>query len=104
MKGGATPSGVQNERTALAWQRTALSLVVASAALARLAYERIGYPGLLCLVAIPASLFVFRESRTRYRRRGDDGNRHARGGIAGLTVAAIIIMLCLTSLAIVLRW
>ncbi len=98
------PPGAQNERTALSWQRTALSLIVASAALARLAYERVGYPGLLCLVAIPASLFVFRESRTRYRRRGpDDGNPHARGGIAGLTVAAIIIVLCLTSLAIVLR-
>ncbi len=96
--------GLQNERTSLAWQRTALSLIVATAALARLAYEQIGYPGLLCLVALPLSTFVFYESRARYRRRGNGAARsHPRGGIASLALTVCIIVLCLTGLTVVLH-
>lgn len=99
------PPGVQNERTALAWQRTALSLLVATAALARFAYERVGYGGLSCLVALPIALFVFRESGRRYRHRdATDTDPHARGGVAGLALVAVIVVLCLTGIAIVLRW
>ncbi|WP_186526337.1 DUF202 domain-containing protein [Leekyejoonella antrihumi] len=96
---------MQNERTALSWQRTALSLLVATAALARLAFERVGYAGLTCLVALPLTPFVFREARRRYSHRDTDtADPHARGGMAGLCLSVVIIVLCLTGLAIVLRW
>lgn len=96
--------GLQNERTALAWQRTALSLIVATAALARFAYEQVGYVGLLCLVALPLSTFVFYESRARYRRREAGGApARSRGGIAALALTVCIVVLCLTGLIVVLR-
>ncbi|WP_186525923.1 DUF202 domain-containing protein [Leekyejoonella antrihumi] len=99
------PPGVQNERTALAWQRTALSLLVATAGLTRLAYERVGYAGLVCMIALPLALFVFRESRHRYQHRGvAQADPHDRGGVAGLALVGVILVLSMTALAIVLRW
>lgn len=101
----AAPPGVQNERTALAWHRTALSLMVAAAGLSRFAYERVGYPGLVCLAALPLGAFVFRESRHRYRHRdGGCPDPHARGGTAGVALVWMVFVLCATGLVIVLRW
>ena len=39
--------GVGNERTALAWQRTALALVAGSAILTRLTFDRLGAVALM---------------------------------------------------------
>jgi uncharacterized membrane protein YidH (DUF202 family) len=62
--------GVQNERTALAWQRTALSLMAGSALLARLTFDRLGAFSLASvLVGLPLGLWVFLESRRRYRHQ-----------------------------------
>ncbi len=44
--------GIGNERTALAWQRTALAVLAAAAILSRLTFDRLG---LLALVSVGAS-------------------------------------------------
>ncbi len=87
--------GVGNERTALAWQRTALALMAGSAILARLTFDRLGALALLSVVvALPLSLWVLLESRRRYAH--DAGTRlrpRLRGGRApaALTIATAII-------------
>ncbi|MGH3314850.1 MAG: DUF202 domain-containing protein, partial [Nocardioidaceae bacterium] len=43
---------VSNERTALAWQRTALALLAGSAIVARLTVDRIGALAVLSLVVV----------------------------------------------------
>lgn len=87
--------GLVNERTSLAWQRTALALVAAAAILARLTFDRVGWlaAGMLG-VAVLLGLWVFAESRWRYRQHL--GRRHrsrGRGGRAAfaLTVATALI-------------
>lgn len=47
-----TDTGSVRERTALAWQRTALALVAASAIVARLTFDRVGP---LALVSVAAA-------------------------------------------------
>jgi len=96
--------GAQNERTALAWQRTALSLMAGSAVLARLTYEPLGPLSLAgVLVAFPLSCWVFWESRGRYahsagvRKRGRD-----RGGRSAAALAIAVVSLALTELAAIL--
>lgn len=90
--------GIQNERTALAWQRTALSLMAASAILSRLTITRLGALGLVTMaVAFPLSLWVFLQSRQRYQR--DVTSRlwrgRSRGGksAAALAIATAVIAL-----------
>ncbi|KQZ74886.1 MULTISPECIES: DUF202 domain-containing protein [unclassified Nocardioides] len=100
----AADPGLANERTALAWQRTALSLMVCAAILARLTYGDLG--GAAFTVLGPAfllSLWVFVESRGRYRRtRGTRAARRRRGGRAPLTVAVATCLLCLTETTVLL--
>lgn len=90
--------GIQNERTALAWQRTALSLMAASAILSRLTITRLGALGLLTLaVAFPLSLWVFLQSRQRYQRdvTSRQWRGRSRGGksAAALAIATAVIAL-----------
>jgi len=90
-----TDPGVGNERTALAWQRTALSLAGGSAILARLTLDRLGVAALLSVaVAAPLALWVFWESRGRYRHDADiDRRSRSRGGRApfAITLAALVL-------------
>ena len=58
--------GMANERTALAWQRTALAMGAASALVSRLTFGRLGLIALVGLVGLPLSIAVFMESRRRY--------------------------------------
>lgn len=61
-------AGESHERTALAWQRTALALVAGSAVLTRLTFERLGLLALLSVgVAAPLGLWLFLVSRGRHR-------------------------------------
>ena len=96
-----TADGVQNERTALAWQRTALSLMAGSVLLTRLTFDRLGAFALASvLVALPLSLWVLLESRGRYRH--DAGLRRrsrSRGGRAPAILTVAISVLALTELA-----
>ena len=91
-----------NERTALAWQRTALSLAAASALLSRLTFDRLGLTALLSILALPLSLWVLVESRRRYshdagvpvRRRSRDGRAPAALALAtAATVATELVAL-----------
>lgn len=65
MTGG---TGESQERTALAWQRTALALIAGSAVLTRLTFERLGLLALVSVgVAAPLGLWLFLTSRGRFR-------------------------------------
>ena len=88
--------GRGNERTALAWQRTALSLTAASALMSRLAFERLGWVALLSAITVPLSVSVMLESRLRHghgagirpRRRPPDGRAPAALAFATTATAA----------------
>jgi uncharacterized membrane protein YidH (DUF202 family) len=99
-------TGLSNERTALGWQRTALSLVVASAVLGRLTFGRIGYVavGVLALAALMA-LWVFTESHCRYAQQwGDRQRSRLRSGQAAAWLTLATVLLALTeALALFVR-
>lgn len=97
-------AGAQNERTALAWQRTALSLLAAAAAVSRLTIDRLGPPALLCVLsAVPLSLWVFLEGRGRYRRdAATGGHLSARCGRAPACIALATAIMATTELAALL--
>lgn len=62
--------GLQPERTALAWQRSALSLAGASAIVARLTFDTVGWAALFVLATgLGHSAVVFATSQRHYRAR-----------------------------------
>ena len=69
--------GLQPERTALAWQRSALSLAGVSAVVARLSFDTVGWVAVFVLVTgLGHAAVVFVTSQRDYRRRtGVDGRR-----------------------------
>lgn len=97
-------SGVHNERTALAWQRTALAMLAAAAVVSRLTLDRIGVLAVVSLlVVLPLVLWVMLESRGRYAH--DAGVRRrprSRGGRAPAFLATAIVLIGLTELAALL--
>lgn len=99
----ATP-GNQNERTALAWQRTALSLMAGSVALSRLTFDRLGALSLLSVVvAVPLSLWIFLESRGRYRHHANIQHRERRrDGLAPAALAVAVIAMGATEVTALL--
>ncbi|HEY5853785.1 MAG TPA: DUF202 domain-containing protein [Aldersonia sp.] len=98
--GGRTPEGLQNERTALAWQRLAISVMAGSAALARLTFDRLGPFALISLLALPIGIWVLIESNRRYHHTaGPEGRAAERGGRAHATLAGVIALLGLIQLA-----
>lgn len=94
-------SGLANERTALAWQRTALSLMVAAAVMARLTFGRLGPVAALPLgIATVLSGWVFVESRGRYEDATQQRRRpRPRGGRAPLALAVATVLIALTEIA-----
>jgi uncharacterized membrane protein YidH (DUF202 family) len=94
-----------NERTALAWQRTALSLAVASALLARLTFDRLGLVALLSIVGLPLTLWVLLESRWRYSREtAGRAGMSSRDGRAPAALALATALITATELiALVVR-
>ena len=91
---------MQNERTALAWQRTALAMIAGAAIVARLTLDRLGALVLIGLVvSLPLGLWVLAESRSRYR---DDPLGRARDGRATAAVALGVIAVAVTELAALL--
>jgi uncharacterized membrane protein YidH (DUF202 family) len=88
-------NGAQNERTALAWQRTALSFMVASALILRLTVDELASAAFIGTgIAFPLALWVFIESRGRYRHAaGLQLRSSARGGRAGAALASVLVML-----------
>lgn len=93
--------GVQNERTALAWQRSALAVLAGAAVLTRLTEHRLGAWALLPLVvAAPLCGWAFFESRARYLRSAQvTEDLRKRGGRATLTLTVAVVVIGLTELA-----
>ncbi len=102
---GPAPDGVQNERTALAWQRTALSLLASSLILARLTFGRLGVVSLVPVVAaVAVTAWIFFESRGRYRHDAGIALRpRSRGGTAPFALALLTVLLALTELVAIAR-
>ncbi|HLR86143.1 MAG TPA: DUF202 domain-containing protein [Nocardioidaceae bacterium] len=99
-------SGAQNERTALAWSRTALSVVVTAAIVSRLSVESIGPVALLAVVAaLPVSVWLVLASRRRYRRRLDWAERAPlliRDGRFEFATSAVTVVMILVLAAAVI--
>ena len=97
--------GRANERTALAWQRTALSLMAGAAILARLTFDRLGLVAVAVLgVALLLALWVLLESRGRYDHdAGTRRRQRPRGGRAPAALAAATVVVGLTEAAALLR-
>ena len=86
--------GLAPERTALAWQRTALSIVFGTLLLARLTIGQIGVVAVVVLgVSVPLALWVYAESRRRYRGNPLDITSGGRTTLA-VSIAATLCGLC----------
>ncbi|SEK70537.1 protein of unknown function [Blastococcus sp. DSM 46786] len=98
MTGVVPDPGRANERTALAWQRTALALIAASALLTRFTADALGLVSLASMgAAMPLAAWVFLESRARYAH--DAGMRRrsrSRDGLAPLALTLATAVLALT--------
>lgn len=100
---GANDAGLANERTALAWQRTALSLGAAAAIMARLTWSSLGVAAIApLLAALLLSGWVFVEGWLRYSHHaGRRGKQGPRGGRASLFLAIATALVAATKLATV---
>ncbi len=95
VRGGPDP-GSQNERTSLAWQRTALAVAVAALVVTRLAASRLGPAAFVVLaVAGATTATIFLSARWEYRRRaGLPAPRRGvhEGGRAALLTGTVLIL------------
>jgi len=84
--------GVAGERTALAWERTALAIMCGAVIITRLTYGRLGPAALLCLVvALPLGALVLLEGRGRYTRSAGGLPRRSGRGPAALALATLTL-------------
>ncbi|MDT0203203.1 DUF202 domain-containing protein [Nocardioides sp. AE5] len=96
--------GIANERTALAWQRTALTLTAGAAIMARLAIDDNGRAALaLLVVAAMLGTWIFFEASLRYRHSTGQRERiRGRGGRAGLTLTVATVLIAAGELLLLL--
>lgn len=87
------------ERTALAWQRTALALATVSALGTRLAVDRLGPLALVGLLGLPASAWVFLEGRRQQRRMSSRDPRVRRDGRGPSILTLAVALAALTEIA-----
>ena len=107
MTGPEADAGTAKERTALAWQRTALSLVAASAIMARLTWSTLGMVAIATLLtALLLGAWILVESRAGYSHNaGTPICQHSRGGRAALALAvATILIAAIEVAALLLGW
>jgi uncharacterized membrane protein YidH (DUF202 family) len=99
-----SPPGLQNERTALSWQRTALAVLAGSAVITRLTLNRLGPFALLSVVvAAPVCVWILIESRRRYEHdAGPQARARSRGGRAHAALTIAIMAIAATQLAAIL--
>jgi uncharacterized membrane protein YidH (DUF202 family) len=97
-------AGVHNERTALAWQRTALSLLAGSAIVTRLSLDDLGLLAVAGFVVVLVLVgLVLRESHGRYHDEAGIRRRtRPRGGRAPAMLAVVTVLVGLTELAALL--
>lgn len=96
--------GRYEERTVLAWHRTALAIIGGAMVQFRLTYAD-GPPWLLGVIVVAALLAVLSVTESRHRYPGDATSRAAvvdRGGRLAVLVAASVTLLLLAELALVL--
>lgn len=98
---GLDDTGLANERTALAWQRTALATTAGAAVMARLTFDQLGIPALVALgAALALSAWILAESRGRYHHQSGARLRpRPRGGIAPAVLSAAVLLMAGTELA-----
>lgn len=92
--------GLQNERTALAWQRMALSVLAGSAIITRVTLDRLGVVALIGLaVTVPLCVWVLVESERRYRHdAGPRARARSRSGRTHAVLAFAVALLGTTEL------
>ena len=92
--------GVQNERTALSWQRTALSLLAGAAAVSRVTADQLGTVALVpVLTALPLTVLMFFEGRGRYQHDARIRPRAtSRDGKAPADLALVLAIMAATEL------
>ncbi len=97
--------GLANERSLLAWQRTALSLAVASIVLLRLTLGRLGAIAVVGGgLAFALSTWVFLESQLRYSQAAGIRDRsRKRGGRAAASLAVATVVLATIELLVVIQ-
>ena len=87
--------GFSNERTALAWQRTALASLAGAAIVTRLTWTSLGLLAVVpLLVASVLAAWVFLVSGARYAHRAAVSRgrcRHSGGAPLALTIAIAIL-------------
>jgi uncharacterized membrane protein YidH (DUF202 family) len=91
-------TGNAGERTALAWQRTALTVLAGALLVSRLSLDALGPAAFAVLVVtVPLAVWVLVESRFRHRRGSPQGGR------AAAVLTAAVVALAATELAALLR-
>jgi uncharacterized membrane protein YidH (DUF202 family) len=97
--------GAANERTALAWQRTALAVLAGSILVTRLTFKDIGHLAFLCTaVSVPVTLWLFTEGRLRYlAHRGSRPRAAARGGRSSAAIALASVSVAVTEVAALIQ-
>lgn len=94
--------GLANERTALSWQRTALSIVVGSALVARVGgSDWLDVRLILLVVSFFLGGWVFWESRGRYAHTANIRSRlRERSGRAPGALTAAVVLICVAELLV----
>lgn len=87
------------ERTALAWQRTALALATVSAVGTRLAVDQLGPLALIGLLGLPMAASVFVECRRQQRSASSDERRVRRDGRGPSILALAVALVALIGIA-----
>lgn len=91
--------GMANERTSLAWQRTALGGIAGAAIATRLTWESLGPVSLLPLVlSLSAASWILSEGSRRYRAAGLLRRRDGHTPLLITAVAASVGLLQLVAL------
>ncbi|GAA4672876.1 DUF202 domain-containing protein [Nocardioides nanhaiensis] len=89
----AMDRGLQNERTAMAWRRTALSLMIATATMTKVTASACGAAaGLWLLVGTVGGLVILVESSHRYSARRADAITQAPGWSVLIASGTVAIM------------
>ncbi|TDE10400.1 DUF202 domain-containing protein [Jiangella asiatica] len=98
----AFDDGAQNERTSLAWTRTALSLLVGVVLASRLAAEPLGAAAFVFgLVVVPLPVAILLLARRRYRRSHEalHADRTLPDGRLPGLVAVVTLLLAVLEIA-----
>ena len=108
MTGRPFDKGLQPERSALAWQRTALSIAVGSLVFGRILSESLGLWALLpMLIGLLMSSVLGMKAHRRYahhHRTLTSGNGHLADGRLHAALALFMVGVGVFSVAMVLLW